>query len=151
MIFEVEGIVGLFVLGLWLYALFDVITTEESLVRNLPKGLWIVLVLFLFDIGAIAWLLLGRPHLKSWKLGDTGYSQTARRRPLGPEDRAGYAPGFPADSIDTAGMSDIVREREEAARLKVWEAQLKRREDELRQRENGTARPQPKPDPSDFS
>ena len=151
MIFEVEGIVGLFVLGLWLYALFDVITTDDSLVRNLPKGLWIILVLFLFDVGAIAWLLLGRPHMKSWKLGETGYSSNAKRRPLGPEDRATYAPGFPAESMDTSSMNDIVREREEAARLKVWEAQLKRREDELRARESTRPVPSPKPDPSDFS
>jgi hypothetical protein len=34
-------------------------------------------------------------------------------------------------------MNPIVRHREEQARLRMWEAQLARREEELRQRELG--------------
>jgi len=138
-LFEIEGFVGLFILALWLYCIFDVITTNESLVRNLPKGVWIFLVIFLFEIGAIAWLILGRPQMAGWRPGQTSYgSAPKQRRPLGPDDRIGTT-GFPAADLDTAGMSDIVREREEQARLKVWKTQLKRREDELRLRELGAA------------
>jgi hypothetical protein len=122
---EVDGLVAFVVFGLWLYALYDVITTEESLVRNLPKGVWLLLVLVLFDIGALAWLLLGRPQ--AWQLASppsTKY-RTAERPPV--------------DDSSLDDLSPVVRHREEQARLKLWEEQLKRREDEIRQRELGIA------------
>jgi hypothetical protein len=31
-------------------------------IRNLPKTLWIVIVLVLPDVGSIAWLIAGRPQ-----------------------------------------------------------------------------------------
>jgi hypothetical protein len=46
--------------GLWLFCLIDVITTDESNMRNLPKLVWVPIVLFLFDIGSILWLVAGR-------------------------------------------------------------------------------------------
>ena len=48
----------------WLWALYDVITVEPSQARNLPKVLWIVVVILLgpfFALGAILWVALGRP------------------------------------------------------------------------------------------
>jgi hypothetical protein len=56
------GGAGLLLLGLWIFCLLDVITTDEYECRNLPKGLWIVIVLFLPDVGSIAWLIAGRPQ-----------------------------------------------------------------------------------------
>jgi hypothetical protein len=58
----VDGVLGLAVLVLWVFCLIDVITTDESLCRNLPKIGWILLVLFLPAIGSIAWLVAGRPQ-----------------------------------------------------------------------------------------
>jgi hypothetical protein len=52
---------GLLLLGLWLFCIIDVISTDEYLVRNLPKGLWVLIVLLLPDIGSIAWLVAGHP------------------------------------------------------------------------------------------
>lgn len=52
---------GLATLVLWLYCLFDAITTPEAACRNLPKILWVVVVLLFPLIGSIAWLLAGRP------------------------------------------------------------------------------------------
>jgi hypothetical protein len=55
---------------------------------------------------------------------------------MGVEDRPGF--GHPIDQPDPDNsLSPIVREREEAARLRVWEEQLRRREEELRRREQG--------------
>jgi hypothetical protein len=56
-----DGAFGLILLGLWLFCLFDVITTDSAAVRNLPKLLWLVIVLVLPDIGSILWLVAGRP------------------------------------------------------------------------------------------
>lgn len=53
---------GLVLLALWIFCLIDVIVTAEEDCRNLPKGLWILIVLFLPEIGSILWLLAGRPQ-----------------------------------------------------------------------------------------
>jgi hypothetical protein len=56
-----DGAFGLLLIGLWLFCLFDVITTDSAVVRNLPKLLWLFIVLVLPDIGSILWLVAGRP------------------------------------------------------------------------------------------
>jgi hypothetical protein len=101
------------------------------LCRNLPKGIWLILVLILPDIGSLAWLLLGRPEKGSWKPGSTDYS--APRRPIAYEDHPRYS--------STPEITDR-RSEELDRRLDDWEAEqrakqadLDRREAELRERE----------------
>ena len=108
------GLIGFLLIALWLYCIFDVIATDEVLVRSLPKLVWLFIVVVLPTIGSIAWLALGRPVYAGWRPGDTGGRPT--RRVVGPEDR----PDFASSSS------------EEQARLRAWEADLKRREQELR-------------------
>lgn len=122
------GFFGFLLLALWLYCIFDVIATEDVLVRNLPKGVWLLIVIFLPDIGSIAWLALGRPAFAGWRPGDTGV-RPPTRRVSGPEDR----PDFPT----RASATD---ERDEQ-RLQAWEADLRRREEELRRRSQGEESP----------
>lgn len=55
-------LVALIALGGWLYALFEVLTTDEADVRSLSKFTWILLVLLTFWFGAILWALFGRPR-----------------------------------------------------------------------------------------
>ena len=45
---ELDGLIALLVFGFWLFAIFDAITAPEAEVRNLPKGMWIFLVIILF-------------------------------------------------------------------------------------------------------
>ncbi|GIH90955.1 hypothetical protein Psi01_15850 [Planobispora siamensis] len=54
-------LLGLTMLAFWLYCLFDVITTPDEKARNLPKLLWVVIVVVTFVVGGLFWLLLGRP------------------------------------------------------------------------------------------
>ncbi|MFD3688856.1 PLD nuclease N-terminal domain-containing protein [Nocardiopsis sp. NPDC058631] len=49
-------------LGVWIYALFDVVGSDAARVRLLPKPAWTVVVLLLPKIGAILWFALGRPR-----------------------------------------------------------------------------------------
>ena len=44
------------------YCTLNVITTPEAEVRNLPKLLWLLIVLFFPIVGGIAWLVAGRPQ-----------------------------------------------------------------------------------------
>jgi hypothetical protein len=57
-----DGVFGLIVLGLWIFCLLDVISTDEYACRNLSKVVWVLLVLFFPFIGSIAWLVAGRPQ-----------------------------------------------------------------------------------------
>lgn len=128
---ELGGLVFLLVLAFWVWALLDVIATEAELCRNLPKGVWLILVLILSDIGALAWVLLGRPEKGSWRPGSTDFSKP--RRAVGYEDDPRYS--------STPTITDR-RSAELDQQLDAWEAEqrakhadLDRRETELRERE----------------
>lgn len=49
------------VLVIFVYGLVDVIRTERGQTRGISKPAWIVVMILLPVIGAILWLLLGRP------------------------------------------------------------------------------------------
>jgi len=154
-LFEVGGVVGFLLIALWIWALVDCISSDQAMVRNLPKFGWLVIVILLFDIGAVLWLLLGRPLNKHWRPTVYGETETSSRRPPGIDDRAGYAPEVTdrrsaeldrrlADweqqrALDSGGTApDAASDDELAARaeeLDQREAELRRRELELRARE----------------
>jgi hypothetical protein len=62
LVLYLDGLLSIAVLLLWIFCLIDVITTDESMCRNLSKIVWLLLVLFLPAIGSIAWLAAGRPQ-----------------------------------------------------------------------------------------
>ena len=134
---EVDGVVPLVLLGLWIYCIFDVVTTDESLCRNLPKMVWLFIVFFVPDVGSIIWLVAGRPEKATFRIGDTGYRP--QRRPVGPEDRPGFG-------VNLDQLSPVVRDREEQAQMRLREEQLRRREEELRRREEALKNPPPPPE-----
>lgn len=117
------GLVGLAIFALWIYCIFDVISTDDSLIRNLPKTMWLIIVIFLPTVGSISWLLLGRPLYAGWRPGDTTRRPAPQAR--GPEDDAGWRP---AAGSTGGGSSPTSREE----RLRDWERDLDRRENELR-------------------
>ena len=114
-------------LGLLVYCLIDCIQTPEAQVRNLPKLVWVILILLPY-FGAIAWLLIGRPQGgrrgQSWAPG-SGFPEAERPRPLAPDDDPAFLRKVQADTKDHEAM------------LKQWEADLKRREQEMRGEEPG--------------
>ena len=101
-----RGAVGLVLLALWLYCIIDVITTDESPVRHLPKT-------------AVA----GHRDLPARHRldrvaggGPPGEGQLPHRRPRLPPAQAAARPEDQADfGVDLDGLSPIVREREERA------------------------------------
>jgi hypothetical protein len=56
------GLVGILMLGLWIFCIVDVITTDDADCRHLPKMAWLFVVLILSEIGAVIWLVAGRPQ-----------------------------------------------------------------------------------------
>ena len=113
------GLMGLALLGLFVYCLLDVIATDDALVRNLPKLVWVLVIIFVPLAGPLAWLLLGRPEQAGARPGDT--RRRPSMRPRGPDDSPEFLSSLGSD----------------AERLRRWEDDLKRREEELRRREQG--------------
>jgi hypothetical protein len=74
-------------LALTIYCTVDVIQTPENAVRNLPKIVWLIVVLLFAVVGPAAWLVAGRPR-------------TGRRavqgppRPRGPDDDPDFLKGI---------------------------------------------------------
>jgi hypothetical protein len=52
----------LLAVALTVYAAVDCIQTDEDRVRNLPKLVWVVLILLFWVVGPIAWFIAGRPQ-----------------------------------------------------------------------------------------
>ena len=82
-------LLALIALGVWLFCLFDVLTTDETDVRYLPKFAWFLIVLLGWCFGAILWQAFGRPRRPS-EMGVQYWSsvpQDAERDlPRGPDD-----------------------------------------------------------------
>ena len=125
---------GLIFFVVWVYAVLDVISTDEVLMRNLPKMAWVFIVILVPTVGAVAWLALGRPVGAAFRPGTKRASPNRswqqergreQRRPRGPEDRddwrASTSPSSPGSESTSA------KER----RLQEWEAELERRESDM--------------------
>jgi hypothetical protein len=57
----------LFAVGVWAYCLLDAIMTPPEQLRSLTTMSWALLITVLPVIGAIAWLLAGRPD-RRWRM-----------------------------------------------------------------------------------
>lgn len=112
------------VFALWIWALIDCVTTPEEEVRHLPKVVWVIIILLFGEvlIGPVAWLLTGRLR------GAAAAASTGSDN--GPLAGAGpvRAPDDDPEFLASLGRDN---QRHEAM-LQQWEADLRRREQELR-------------------
>lgn len=83
-----DGFAGIFAFGVWIFCIIDVITQPEHEIRNLPKLVWLVIVVLLADIGSIAWLVAGRPWHTTRTVQPTG--TPPRAVPRAPDDDAEF-------------------------------------------------------------
>ncbi|MFD5825771.1 PLDc N-terminal domain-containing protein [Lentzea sp. NPDC060358] len=109
------GLFGMLVLGMVIFAVVDVVTTDDGSVRNLPKLLWLLLVLLFPLVGSIAWFVAGRPVAGSSRVRFGAHERSA---PAFPEyDRPGR---FAATSAaDDEEFLRRCRERAEEQRRKA--------------------------------
>jgi hypothetical protein len=141
------GVLWFIMMGVWIYALLDVITTDSSLVRNLSKMTWVFIVFIGSIIGAVLWFVAGRPEKAGFKPGDTTY-----RKPISfraPDDdpdflrNVGPAPSPtraepPRPATPPTPGRGLDGPPPQVDELHAWEADLARREEELRRREEGS-------------
>jgi hypothetical protein len=76
-----EGAGLLLLLALWIFCLVDVITCDESECRNLPKMMWLMIVLVLPDVGSVLWLVAGRPQGRGRPAAMPGNTGRPQSRP----------------------------------------------------------------------
>jgi hypothetical protein len=113
-----DGTVALALLCLWVFALLDVLTSDETAVRNLPKWGWFLVVLFLGEIGIgpLLWFVAGRPTTAR-RPGGLPYKGNPGRFPE--YERPGRAVASSPDD-DEAFLRGL-RERAEEQRRKAAE------------------------------
>ncbi|HEX5598444.1 MAG TPA: PLD nuclease N-terminal domain-containing protein [Micromonosporaceae bacterium] len=108
-------------------ALISCLSAEEDEIQALPRPLWLLIILFAPVVGPIGWFLAGRPAARrpsAWQFG-SGSAQRGRPRPLAPDDDPEFL-----HSISNRTNSE--QSRQDREKLERWEADLRRREEELR-------------------
>jgi hypothetical protein len=71
-----RGVFGLLFVFVWIFCIIDVITTPKEQIRNLPKLVWVFIVILLPDVGSIVWLIAGR----NWNKAAARTAGTAQPR-----------------------------------------------------------------------
>jgi hypothetical protein len=119
-----DGVLAAVGIVLLIYCVLEIISTPETAVRNLPKLVWLLLVIVLPLVGSIAWLVAGRPQVAP-NLPYKG------NRGVPPEyDRPGRATASSPD--DDAAFLRRLKERADAQR-----EEAKRQREEQDKREDG--------------
>ena len=134
-VIRLYGLFFLINIGLLVIALIDCLSTDEYAVRNLPKAVWVFIILLFSPIGPIVWFVAGRPQRESvgrggsWRPG-RGFPEAERPgRQVAPDD----APDF---------LRRVERSRREDEEMfKKWEADLRKREEDLRRRDGDESSP----------
>jgi hypothetical protein len=114
-------------LALLVIALIDCLSVDEGSIQALPRVVWVFIILLFSPVGAIVWFVAGRPprairmsNGQMWRPGN-GFPEDARpRRVTAPDD----------DPEFLRGLATSRKEDEEM--MKRWEADLRRREEKLR-------------------
>ncbi|ASU85728.1 hypothetical protein CDO52_25585 [Nocardiopsis gilva YIM 90087] len=79
------GLITLISIVLWVYAFFDALTCPADEARNLPKLLWLVVIVLFVPVGALLWLFLGRPKAATTSTA-SARPQPAPNEPMDPSD-----------------------------------------------------------------
>jgi hypothetical protein len=113
-------------LALIVVALIDCLSVEEFQIRALPRVVWVFLILLFSPVGPIAWFVAGRPERATTAAAPAPpvTSSTPPTRPIAPDDDPEFL-----------GHIASRKRQEDEEMLRLWEADLRKREDELRKRE----------------
>mgnify|MGYP003378389207 CR=1 FL=1 len=116
-------------IALLIYALIDLLQADQRRIRNLPKLVWMLLVIFIPFLGPLAWFLAGRPTREVGAAPGQYRVYEPPRRPVAPDD-------------DPAFLETLKRKREDEDLLKKWEDDPRRREQEFKGKDaDGPTRP----------
>ncbi|MFE9172450.1 PLD nuclease N-terminal domain-containing protein [Streptomyces kebangsaanensis] len=113
-------------LALVIFAFIDCLNTPEDEVKHLPKIAWVFIILLFWVVGPIVWLVAGKNR------------QLAVGGRTSPEWQRGGRARYVAPDDNPEFLKSLAEENEKDEQLlKNWEADLRRREEELRRKERG--------------
>jgi hypothetical protein len=123
-------------------ALIDCLSVPAEDIRLLPRALWAFLIVVLTPaagIGSIGWFVAGRPVAVPAEATQkqAGGTRSASASSRAPDDDPDFLRSLGSDVSDSVTFT-----AEDAELLRQWEADLRRREEELRRE-----RDQDEPDP----
>jgi hypothetical protein len=107
-----DGGLALVAFAVWVFCIIDVITTPDDQCRNLPKLVWLLLVIILMDVGSIAWLVAGRNWTQ--RPADLPYKGNRGRQSTTPLRMNGTNPDD--DEVFLAGLRARAEEQRRRAR-----------------------------------
>ncbi|GAB09567.1 hypothetical protein GOARA_043_00420 [Gordonia araii NBRC 100433] len=111
---------GLILLAVMVLTLIDVIRTDDARVRGLPKIAWVILVVIVPLVGALAWIAVGRP--------------TADDVPR-PDPQRGAFPEYERPGRHVAADPEADREFLEQVRARAEEQRRRAREQRAQEQE----------------
>jgi hypothetical protein len=105
------------VLIIFVAALADIITRDQSQVKHLPKVAWILLVIFLPLIGSILWFAIGR----EWNRPEAAvpFGDPRRRETVSPA-----TPGLSSTEAQLAALDAEIVAAQQQERIRRLEAEL---------------------------
>lgn len=122
-------VLSLLVLVLFVVALVDIIMRDQSLVKYLPKLVWILIVILLPSVGSILWFILGREYTRPARqpgvINLRHRSQTAPP-PMPPMSTPGTY-GVRNTEAELAALEREINAHEKADRIRRLEAELRAR------------------------
>ncbi|MFJ5776511.1 PLD nuclease N-terminal domain-containing protein [Streptomyces sp. NPDC093094] len=113
-------------LALTIFAFIDCLNTPEDEARHLPKIAWVFIILLFWIVGPIAWLAAGKVRTPPAN-GRTPseWHRNHRAQFVAPDDNPEFLKSLAEEN------------KKDESLLKDWEADLRRREEELRRKERG--------------
>ncbi|MEU5416274.1 PLD nuclease N-terminal domain-containing protein [Streptomyces clavifer] len=130
-------------LALTIYAFIDCLNTPEDEAKHLPKVAWVFIILLFWIVGPIVWLAAGRKRASSGGRAPSEWHRGRRSTWVAPDDNPDFLKSLKDEKTDAgksdarkpeAGKSDAAKDE---SALKDWEADLRRREEEIERREGG--------------
>ncbi|MEU9857391.1 PLD nuclease N-terminal domain-containing protein [Streptomyces sp. NPDC047974] len=118
-------------LALTIYAFIDCLNTPEDEVKHLPKVVWVIIILLFWIVGPIVWIFAGKARRTT--AGGARGGRGGRGGWVAPDDNPEFLKSL---SDEKAAEAAEQKERDDAL-FEDWEADLRRREDELKRREEG--------------
>ena len=110
-------IISVVTIALMVFALVDLITSDNWQVKHLPKVVWVFLILFLPVIGSLIWLLAGKertPLTEGWgSFGDPN-----RKRDVAPPSTT---------ELELEALEREIAFHEKQDKLKRLEAELEKK------------------------
>ncbi|MEU7566593.1 PLD nuclease N-terminal domain-containing protein [Streptomyces fradiae] len=121
-------------IALTIYAFIDCLNTLEDETKHLPKVAWVFIILLFWIVGPVVWLVAGKTRRSTAGGGAAGpWRREPRPRWVAPDDNPEFLKSLRDGGRDGDGASG--GDAKDDALLKDWEADLRRREEELKRRD----------------